>query len=194
MDIINIDVPVFSGKTRKIFIHPDDRNIFIKVALRPNWHLGSLLEIFEYYRIKTTGCNLADQISRIDGIVLTNKGYGLLVERIHDFDGSTSITLRDFINKGVSAAHKQSIVLKLQNLIKLFNDANAIFQDAHPRNVVLRFDEVGDFNIIVVDGFVGRGDFKNFLRQKSPFLLRMKNRHSEKKLIKSLSRIDYENK
>ena len=191
MNTISLDAPVFSGKTRQIFLHPDDGGALIKVALKPDWHLGSLLEMFEYQRFKTMGFNLAAHISRIDGLVMTNLGYGLLVERVCNFDGSTSLTLRDFINSGASIGEKQRIAADLKNLIKLFNDANAVFQDAHPRNLVLRFDESGDFNLVVVDGFVGRGDFKNFLRQKFPLLLKMKNKHSEKKLIRSLDRVSH---
>jgi len=194
MKIISLDAPVFSGKTRQIFIHPDDGGALVKVALKSDWHLGSLLEMSEYQRFKTMGFNLAAYISRVDGFVMTNLGYGLLVERVHNFDGATSLTLRDFINRGASSVEKEIITSKLKNLIKLFNEANAVFQDAHPRNLVLRFDSGGDFDIIVVDGFVGRGDFKNFLRQKYPFLLRMKNKHSEMKLIRSLDRISHANK
>lgn len=172
-------------------MYPEDRSALIKVALKPDYHLGSLLEMFEYQRFKTTGCNLADHVSRIDGFVLTNLGYGLLCERVCDADGSTALTLRDFINRGATREEKDHITAKLKNLISLFNEANAVFQDAHPRNLVLRIDESGDFNLVVVDGFVGRGDFKNFLRQKFPVFLRMKNKHSLKKLIRSLNRVSH---
>jgi len=188
-NVLHLENPaLFVGKTRGIYQHPHDDSLFIKIAFSDNYQNGSLDELREYLRLVVFGFDLAEFISPLYGLVETNLGYGLVVDKIRNWDGGISKTLKVFLSEGVDDELELKLVKKIDLLISKFNLSNTIFQDAHYKNIVLKFSHNGDFDLVVVDGFVGRADLKNYLRRKYHFLLIRKNAHSREKLVKSVLR------
>lgn len=138
------------GAHKKVYMHPTNKSLCIKILFStPDVDLDREL----YYRstrqkrhLKTT------MLPEYLGTINTNLGKGYVFERIYDYDGQTSATIKDFI-KGSTAspehiAHVENVITTFKEL--LF-DEKIITSDMDPVNFLVQKTSPTQFTIRIID-------------------------------------------
>ena len=163
-------VPVASGQIRRIFEHPHDARLLIKV-LRPDsierrWkgrlraykrlaralhYSGHVRELKEYIAACARHPDRAAPIARTIGVVETDLGLGLVAEKVFGPDATLAPTLatRYASEGGFSAALERDLEELLEGLLA----CNVIVGDMHAWNIVYGSDSRGGPRFILIDGF-----------------------------------------
>jgi hypothetical protein len=179
---------VAKGATRGIYLHPKSATKLLKIALRPCWYQEAIREASEFFRVCALGLPLHKYLQTIHGMTPTTLGFALVVDKVVDYDGSISAPLRWYLENGLPQCYRDALYHDIDKLIQAFDDSDAIFQDAHSRNILLQLSSPNTFSLVVIDGFVGRGNWKEAFRRRSSWLRRSKNQHSKRKLLDALTK------
>lgn len=161
--------PIGMGKERMCFVHPEDPRLAIKIA-RDKVSEQSKREIRFYRRLQKSGGSEEEHIPRFHGLCETNKGEGIVVDLIRNYDGEISRPLNWYLAHGFPIEEfepyleelKQSF---LKNLI-IFN------HDMTIGNLLVQRTSASRFRIIAIDG-LGDVVALNWL-DVFPFLVRRK--------------------
>jgi len=161
--------PIAVGHLRYVFEHPDQPDWLVKVmrpdAVAKRWnapgrwhkrlsrtrHYSSFLrELKEYIAVQACHPGGDVPIARPCGIVETDLGLGLEMEKVLDAEGKLAPTLRDLLKR------KAPVPWLDAELEKLFSDLqhfDVILGDLHAGNVVYGSDTRGGPRLILIDGF-----------------------------------------
>ena len=163
-------VPIASGQIRRIFEHPHDARLLIKVlrpdsierrwkgALRAHKRLvralhysGHVRELKEYITACARHPGRPAPIARTIGIVETDLGLGLVAEKVVG-PGSTlapTLATRYAAEGGFSAPLERDLAKLLEDLLA----CNVIVGDMHAWNIVYGSDSRGGPRFVLIDGF-----------------------------------------
>ncbi len=167
--------PVATGQHRLIFDDPGDPTRLIKVMIPAivakkfdapgRWHKrlartrqygGYLREISEYVAYAARrGAGERPPIARTLGLVETDYGLGLVVEKLVAVDGRLAPTLLSLVREHGLAPWTP----KLEHWLECVVASNVILGDLHARNLVLVGAGGSDGRFVMVDGY---GE-KNFI-------------------------------
>ncbi|MBD3897061.1 hypothetical protein IEI94_14480 [Halomonas sp. ML-15] len=159
--------PLASGGSRLIYPHPEQPGQLIKVikgreSMQPKHRLTptrlkarfqltrQLRELREHIRILDTPSDLLSRhLPRIDGLVATDLGVGLVVEAIRDVNGRLAPTLSQLLGKSlIEPRHRDLLAIFFERLIA----STAIVGDLSYNNLVLGQDVQGNDYFALVDG------------------------------------------
>ena len=141
--------PIGMGKERMCFVHPEDPRLAIKIA-RNEVSQQSQREIKFYRRLKKRG-NVTDMhIPGFHGLCETNRGTGIVVDLVRNYDGEISRPLNWYLAQGYPIEDfepgleelKQSF---LKNLI-IFN------HDLKIGNLLVKKISVTRIRMVAIDG------------------------------------------
>jgi hypothetical protein len=194
-------VPVASGSTRDVYVHPDDDGLLIKVVPpaviekrygrdRP-WYktprryrhfMSYLREVREQIPLRAQGGAHPASVQRIVGFAETDLGLGLVVAAAKDRHGQLAPTLERLIAEGrFDAAARADLMACLDELMAL----PIVVADLHFRNLVYAWSEAHGDHFVLIDGI----GCKNLvpLNRLSPLL----NRYTKRQRIEYLlSKVD----
>ena len=161
MIVLSGQVPLAEGARRLVFAHPSAPTRLIKVvkpAARPSWRVRLSSR---YGRHKSHGIELAEYLvlrSRIDndppivapfyGLVETDLGLGLEVERMVDRNGGLAPNLRDQV---VEQGPAPQLVDEMDAMIHLLARHHIVVSDLKPLNVVVAWWKDRD-RLVIIDG------------------------------------------
>jgi hypothetical protein len=179
--------PLAVGQLRKIYQHPSEPDLLIKVlrpeAIAARWsgakrwykripralhYTGYVRELKEYISIQARAPDSNPPIARMVGIVHTDVGLGLVSEKVRDGDGAPGPTLAALYeqHRGYSPLMEQALTVFMRDL----QASNVIVGDLHAWNLVYGSDSRGGPRLVLVDGFgekniVPRNSSSRFLNQ-----------------------------
>lgn len=163
--------PIAEGLTRRVYPHPDDDRLLIKV-IRPDrlsgppmtfrWyqkrrryrHLSSFLhEIREHLVVCVHEGAHRPHLQNIVGLVDTELGCGLVTEALRDRDGGYALTLAQLVKQG---AFDEVARRELQRFLDWLRGSMIVVNDLQLCNVVYAWDASGRSRFVLVDG-IGEG-------------------------------------
>ena len=101
--VLRDDLLLGKGGHQAAYIHPDDPSKCVKIAFDPDD--GDVKKELRYRRICADKLSRSKLVTKYYGKVETDKGVGLVFERVIDFDGSSSLDLKDYLS-AVSTAEE----------------------------------------------------------------------------------------
>src|SRR5262245_56917594 len=198
MRVINLGdrVPVASGSTRDVYVHPDDDGLLIKVVpagvieqryergrpwyktpRRYRHYMNYLREVREQIAWRAQSRIHPPSVQRIIGFAETDLGFGLVVEAAKDCQGRLAPTLPQLIAEGrFDAATRGDFEACLNELIEL----PIVLADLHPPNFVYAWSKEHRDHFVLIDG-IGCKNLIPFNRL-SPLV----NRYSKRRRIERL--------
>ena len=159
--------PIGMGKERMCFVHPEDPRLAIKIP-KAGKSPRTEREVRFYNRLDSRGSIDCKHIPRFHGICETNRGKGIVVELIRNYDGEISRPMNWYL------AHRyplEEFVPFLDELQQAFLDQLIVFnQDLTIANLLVRKTSASKFHLVAIDGLA-----IDWL-DRIPFLLRRKIR------------------
>ncbi len=149
--------PIGMGKERMCFVHPEDPRLAIKIA-REEVSQQSQREIKFYRKLEKRGGVHDRHIPGFHGLCETNRGVGIVVDLIRNYDGEIARPLNWYLAQGYPIEEfepsleelKQSF---LQNLIIFNHDmtiGNLLVQKLSATKVrIVAIDGLGD--VVAID-------------------------------------------
>ena len=163
---ISEDLYIGEGNQKKVYHHPHDEHLCIKIAKpgKPRRLVGLKREIRYTAKYQDNLPFLAKYIQEQD----TNMGTGYVFELIKNDNGKVSTPLGLYIkNKTVSELDK-----KVAHIYRLLIQHRAPISDTNPNNFLIQDSQNNSQSLHLVDGF-GNSDFikicdfsKHFLKKK----------------------------
>ena len=148
--------PVAIGEHRKIFEHPKDKNLCIKVI----W-LGGLEETQreeKHYRLLEKRNISWTLLARFYGFVETNLGQGAIFDLIRDYDGGLSRSLAYYLaSNTLDEAHQLSLVNAFVPLKEYLCRYRVITMMLKSQNIVFRKVSEVEGDLVLIDS-VGNSD------------------------------------
>jgi hypothetical protein len=161
--------PIGIGGHRNCYIHPERPELCVKVLHEPWRQINRRLnDPFrhvrrrrhydenrgEYHELKKLqrklGASMAEHFPRVHGLVRTDLGEGLVVDRILDPDGRTSLTLKNYIwLHGLDDMCLRALEKFWSFLIR----NRVMVRDPKPHNLVVQKTGDGQLRVIMIDGF-----------------------------------------
>ena len=140
--------PIGMGKERMCFVHPDDPRLAIKVQVGDNnQQIGR--EIRFYQRLEQRGID-CQHIPAFHGTCQTNRGDGIIVDLIRDFDGQISHPLNWYLASGFPL---EEFVPRLDEVRQSFIENLIIFNhDLTIGNMLVRKTSFSRFHLVAIDG------------------------------------------
>lgn len=86
-----------AGGHQATYIHPNDPTKCVKIAFDPND--GDVKKELRYRRTCEEKLARSKLVTKYYGTVETDRGIGLVFERVIDFDGRASLDLKDFLSR-----------------------------------------------------------------------------------------------
>lgn len=161
-------VPIASGATRDVYLHPDDDSLLIKVVPpavidrryergRP-WYktrrryrhfVSYLREVREQIALRAQCKGHPSSLQRIIGFADTDLGFGLVVEAAKDRGGKLAPTLLQLIEEGrFDATARADLQACLDELMGL----PVVLGDLHTANLVYAWTEEHGDHFVLIDG------------------------------------------
>jgi hypothetical protein len=161
--------PIGVGGHRTCYVHPERTELCVKVLhepwrqinrrlnapfrhIRPRRHYDENRS--EYHELRKLqrklGTAMTAHFPQVHGLVRTDVGEGLVVDRILDPDGQTSLTLKNYIwLYGLDDACLRALEAFWSFLIR----HRVMVRDPMPHNLVVQKKGDGQLRVIMIDGF-----------------------------------------
>lgn len=208
--------PIISGSNRHVFQHPDNEGWLVKV-IRTDFlgnHLESgtgkytknkrgrsytfqrrhgvytsfIRELDEYFAVRARHKEHIPYIQQVFGIVETDFGLGLVVEKLRGRDGRLASTLISLVR---SHGFTGEIRAKFNEYIDAIVRHNIITTDFNPRNIVYGIDEKHGERLVLVDGLGEKALIP--VNKFSRYINRRSNLRRSLRAIRLLERLDLSN-
>ncbi|TVR65271.1 MAG: hypothetical protein EA422_04655 [Gemmatimonadales bacterium] len=161
MIVLSAQSPEASGARRLVYRHPlrPDRLIkVVKPSNRPPWRVrlssryGSYkshgIELTEYLVLRSRISNDPPIVAPFHGLVETDLGMGVEVERMVDRAGELAPTLHHLVERMGPASH---LVPQVDAMIRLLARHHIVVSDLKPLNLVLAWWG-GEERLVLIDG------------------------------------------
>ncbi|MBR6000549.1 MAG: PhoP regulatory network protein YrbL [Oxalobacter sp.] len=131
--------PLGTGAHRSCYLHPDNKNLCIKVLHDvTKSELKGIKNEMRYYNHIQGYLKDWSGIPRFHGTVETNMGIGYVFDLITDFDGTPSVTLEDMLETCDTPEKAQKIIDLILALKKYIRDNHILTITMNPHNVLCR--------------------------------------------------------
>lgn len=197
--------PVALGGVRRVFRHPDDPTLLVKV-IRPDiidqkfgsgrkWHkslprryrqyISYLREIREQIAIFARSNEHPDFVQRVVGFADTDLGPGLIVAAEFGRDGKLAPTLYDQIVRGRFDAKMRA---DLDRFCAVLQASDVMVGDLHPRNLVYAYTPERGDHFVIIDGL----GFKTVvpLERVHRFFNRFSKRTRIRTMLRNIERLE----
>jgi hypothetical protein len=171
--------PIGMGKERICFVHPEDPRLAIKIA-RNKVSVQSQREIKFYRRLKKRGGISDMHIPGFHGLCETNRGTGIVVDLVRNYDGEIARPLNWYLAQGYPIEEFEDALEELKqsflkNLI-IFN------HDMTIGNLLVKKISATRIRMVAIDG-LGDVVVLDWL-DVFPFLVRRKIKRRWQRFIK----------
>ena len=150
------------GNERICYLHPFDPSKVVKISFPQKGRDQNHIDLIYSKFLTSVG---ADCAPTCYGIIQTNLGEGLVCERIVNYDGSSSLTLQESVDKEeISHGTLQHYLKALKK--RIYAD-QIIIADISPANILFQRLSPKKSRLIIIDGLGGRHlGFKFWCYQK----------------------------
>ncbi len=157
--MIQLDTSRFVGKGlhRECYIHPDNKQLCIKVVVAGN--LSESKREQKYYKLLQKRDICWDVLPRFHGLIDTNKGSGAVFDLIRDFDGEVSKTLEHYLSSKRLDNSENAGIKEAISIFKHELHRQAIItMTLSPKNIMYKKMTPNSGRLIVIDN-IGNSDF-----------------------------------
>ena len=174
---LNDIAPIAVGGHRTVYPHPERKDLCVKVLHEPWQQINRRLnDPFRHFRSRRhfdenrseahelerlqrrLGGLMAVHFPKLHGLVDTDLGEGLVVERVSDQDGKTSITLKNYLwLHGLDGA----CTAALDEFWAFLFEHRVAVRDPMPHNLAMQRLPDNRLRVVMIDGF-GSSDFLPF--------------------------------
>jgi len=135
------------GRDRACYQHPENKELCIKVALKPEKQSKREKNYLEYLKSKNRDLG---HVSQYHGTIQTNLGTGYLFDLARDSDGKIAMTLKSAIKKKII---KETEVIRLISELEnyLYSEKICVY-DLSPSNIVVQKDTSNKWQFTLIDG------------------------------------------
>ncbi len=139
------------GRVRKCYIHPDNKDLCIKIASdRKRAKRSIKREVGYFKRLKRRGTSFA-MISQYFYPVQTNIGKGEVYELVRDHNGTISKDMRYYLNLADSEL-RENILNMIEELREYLLTEYIVFSDLDVENILLQKVSPTEQRLVVIDG------------------------------------------
>ena len=182
--ILELKHKLGSGNERDCWLHPTDPHLCVKTthkaASKKNQNQNKQDAI--YYALLKKRKILNHHIPKVYGWCETNKGPGLLMERMINTDGTPSLLLSETLDQSLINTNTAKQII--DDFCQLFLAQAITISDENISNFMVRFIENNTPILVVVDGLGHRSiDIKSRLRDRIKALSRKKTRETYRHLL-----------
>ena len=162
------------GKSRRCYVHPDNKDLCIKVATDHTKAKRSIAREVGYYkRLQWRGVSF-EYITLYHGSIETNLGQGEVYDLVRDSDGSIAKSLKYYLQEK-SIPH-QKIIEMVEILRSYLYREYILFSDLDVENILIQSLSKSSYKPMIIDG-IGDNNQIPFLEFVRPLGLKQ----SEKK-------------
>lgn len=160
--------PIATGYMKLVFQHPHDKRCLVKV-IKPSvvarrrgkrhWfkkrrrtqaHVDFLREIVQYVTIRSGTDHPIPSIQRFLGVVETDLGFGMVVEKVTGKGGELAPMLTALLQRDGFTAEIEQM---LETLIDDLNRNHVVLNDLRVRNIVCAENGKNERRLVLIDGF-----------------------------------------
>ena len=151
------------GNSRKVYYHPSDNSLCIKIA-KPTEAPSYLQREINYYSKIQNGKNVSKFkycfYAKYYGEIETNLGVGTIFDLIRDeTTKNRSKTLLQYLNMAESPFNDNMLNIALDDFKQEIIKHTIFIKDCGPSNLCCRVKKTGSIELIAVDGVMGHRDF-----------------------------------
>ena len=169
--------PIGMGKERMCFVHPEDPRLAIKISTG-DVSKQSEREIRFYRKLEKRGGVDSKHVPGFHGICETNRGRGIVVDLIRDYDGQISRPLNWYLAQGYPIEEFEPF---LEELKQSFLENLIVFNhDMQVGNILVQKTSASKFRMVAIDGL---GDVVTIDLDIFPFMVRRKIRRRWQRFI-----------
>lgn len=176
------------GSERICYLHPNDKNKIIKIIYNFKEKNNQNLLEYEYYSdLHKRGISFK-HIAHCYGYVETNKGEGLVFEKIVDYNGKVSRSYREIlVNKVLNKIEEKKLLKELNNY--LYTN-NILFADSTTINLLCKEYEPNKYRFVIIDGLGAKRQGVKFkLYQMFSFYNKYKIKKQWKIFLKNIEKV-----
>lgn len=130
------DLLLGAGGHQATYIHPDDPSKCVKIAFDPED--GDVKKELRYRRMCADKLARSKLVTKYYGTVETDKGVGLIFERVTDFDGASSLDLKDYLSQASTVEDIKKSQALLLDFRKDFLDEGIAIVDTDITNFMVQ--------------------------------------------------------
>jgi len=147
---LNDTMIIAKGGERTCYAHPKDVKKVIKIVHTLNIHNKQNELEYSYMNYLVNKNTDLSALTKCYGYISTNKGKGLIFDRVLDFDGSASKSFRYMLAKQLIPLEEQKILI---NDLKIYLEKNnVLFVDTSLTNIFCPRISENVYRLIIVDG------------------------------------------
>ncbi len=152
------------GGERYCFVHPEDSTKVIKIVYTQGVHNNQNELEFNYYSLLKKRKVDFSHLVQCYNYVETNKGNGLVFDRVMDYNGQASKSFRYYLANKLISIDEQK---KLLEEFRIYLEKNLIlFVDTSLTNIFAQKISENKFKIVIVDGLGAKRTGIKFLMYK----------------------------
>lgn len=141
--------PIGQGRERTCYLHPEDDSRIIKIS-SDGESKQSKREIDFYNRLQKRPDFPYTHVPRYHGLVETNRGPGIVVDLIRDYDGNISRSMHDYLCDGIPLREFDE---EMHQLKRFFLEHRIVFNhDLVPGNLLRQRLSNKDGRLVAIDG------------------------------------------
>lgn len=152
---------ISEGLARKVYFHPENNNLCVKIG-KPEVdtkHLYKEIKYFEKIKHKDTSKFDYQFYAKYLGETKTNLGTGFIYELVRDEESQNiSLTLRHYLEMDNSPITDKQIEEGLQRLKQQMITNKIFVGDLRARNICVKLLKDNSIELVVIDG-IGHRDF-----------------------------------
>ena len=162
--------PIGMGKQRMSFVHPEDPRLAVKIPTAGGSSRNQR-EVRFYHKLEKRGGVDCRHIPGFHGLCDTNRGPGIVVDLVRDYDGQISRPLTWYLAQGYPIEEFEPF---LEELKQSFLKNLIVFdQDMQVDKILVQKTSASKFRMVAIDGL---GDPSTVGLDIFPFLARHKIR------------------
>ncbi len=188
MIILDKSVYLAKGSERICFVHPNDENKIIKIIYQQKSTNNQNELEYKYYKYLENKKVSFSNLSKCYGFIETNLGEGLVFERIRNYDRSTSLSLREYLQKKIfSCKEEKNLLNKLKNYLEI---NNILFVDATSVNILVKEVSKTEKKLVIIDGIGAKREGIKFnLYLVFPFYAKYKIKKQWKIFLQNIEKV-----
>lgn len=176
-----LDTIISSGFERDCWQHPDDIGLCVKTTRILKTDRNQNQQEYDYYQYLIKNNKLNKYIPRIHGWVETNKGKGLIIDRVINYDNSASIGLENSLKNNLINTETAERIIR--EFFVPFLKYGVVVSDECFSNFFVSFKKDGPI-LMVIDGLGHRRvGIKSWFRDKFVYLANRKTLETKNHLL-----------
>lgn len=148
--VLTEDLFISKGAHKKCYEHPMDKTLVVKILFQtPDIDLDKELK---YRKVLKARNKYTSLLPKYLGEVKTNLGTGYVFERCCDYDGKTSLTIKEFISsKPAEPQHIEDVIQVILKFREMYFQEKIVTSDMDPANFMIQRLSKDRYTIKIID-------------------------------------------